>query len=80
VVFPDGPHIFRGHPGDRHALADFVKVSEASKAVPAPVRKMLTALRVGSNDAWSTEGIGSEGKLARNGKDAETTGSVRRSR
>ena len=51
VIFPDGPRVFQGEPGNRHALADFVAFTKA-KGLTKADRKYLTALRTGINDAW----------------------------
>jgi hypothetical protein len=74
VMFPDGPRVFRGSPGARHAMADFVDVSRA-KDMPKSTRKALAALPVGANNAWSSETT-PRGQLAQNARDVETTGSI----
>lgn len=80
VMFPDGPRVFRGTSGTRHAMADFVDVSRA-KDISKSTRKALAALPVGENNAWIS-GAGARGQLAQNALDVETTGSLskRRSR
>ena len=77
VMFPDGPRVFQGEPGDRHALADFVPFAKA-KGLTKADRKYLTALRTGVNEAW-VEGS-ADTKMARNTRDVETTGSVSKKR
>jgi len=71
VVFPDGPRVFQGQPGDKHALGDFVKASKVKVASGA--RKALAALVVGRNDAWSAA---PDAQVA--ARDVESTGSTRR--
>jgi hypothetical protein len=73
VIFPDGPRVFRGEPGERHAMSDFVPFTRA-KGLTRADRKYLTALRTGVNDAW-VEGA-EDTKVARRTRDVETTGSV----
>ena len=51
VVFPDGPRVFRGRAGSRHAVSDFIGPSGAD--VANPTRKALAAMRVGANEGWS---------------------------
>ena len=77
VIFPDGPRVFQGQPGKRHAAKDFVVLSKAKELSKAD-RKYLTALRTGVNEAWAEETT--ETKTARNTRDVETTGSVSKSR
>jgi hypothetical protein len=77
VIFPDGPRVFQGAPGDRHAMSDFVPFAKA-KGLAKADRKYLMALRTGVNEAW-VEASG-EAKMARNARDVETTGSVSRKR
>jgi hypothetical protein len=76
VVFPDGPHVFRGRPGRRHSLADFVKLSESKRLAPFE-RKVLSAMRVGHNDAWSVDALASDRKVAEASRDMEASGSTR---
>jgi hypothetical protein len=76
VIFPDGPRVFQGEPGKRHAATDFVPFGEA-KGLSKADRKYLTALRTGVNDAWTEE---SDTKMARNTRDVETTGSISKNR
>jgi hypothetical protein len=72
VVFPDGPRVFRGSPGHKHQLKDFVAITPRSVA-PA-TRKLLAAMKIGPNDAWSQDiSVGSKRIAA---GDVETTGSV----
>ena len=69
VVFPDGPGVFRGSPGYKHQLNDFVAITQRS--VAPSTRKLLAAMKIGPNDAWSAE---VSKKVAVT--DVETTGSV----
>src|SRR5215212_6723700 len=62
VMFPDGPRVFRGDPGTRHATADFVQVSRA-KDMAASTRKLVAALPVGENNAWSSTAV-AQGQIA----------------
>ncbi|HEX8665406.1 MAG TPA: hypothetical protein VF744_15395 [Beijerinckiaceae bacterium] len=80
VVFPDGPRVFRGDPGERHALRDFVKIT-SPKTLPPEARKMVTAMLVGRNDAWSSDVV-PDRKLAaaRRNLDVDATGSTRKGR
>jgi hypothetical protein len=75
VMFPDGPRVFRGEQGKRHAAADFVELSK-SKDMPKSTRKVLAGLPVGENSAWSSTAAAATGRLAQGGGDVETTGSV----
>jgi hypothetical protein len=77
VVFPDGPRVFRGEPGERHALSDFVKVT-SPKALPPEARKVVAAMLVGRNDAWSSEAVSADRKLADARRDVDATGSTRK--
>ena len=43
VVFPDGPKVFRGAPGKRHARADFQDI-DRSGVVPKDLRRAVVAL------------------------------------
>jgi hypothetical protein len=77
VIFPDGPRVFQGEPGKRHAATDFVPFGEA-KGLSKADRKYLTALRTGVNEAWAEESA--DRKMARNTRDVERTGSVSKKR
>jgi hypothetical protein len=77
VMFPDGPRVFQGSSGERHAASDFVPFGKAS-GLAAKARKYLTALRSGVNDSWAD--ISDSTKLAQNTRDVETTGSVSKKR
>jgi hypothetical protein len=79
VMFPDGPRVFRGAPGTRHAMAAFVQVSRA-KDMAASTRKTVAALPVGENNAWSSAAATAKGQIAQGAADVETTGSVTRGR
>lgn len=79
VVFPDGPRIFKGQPGGRHALADFVKIASA-KGLPQPARKIVSAMLVGRNDAWSMEELRPDRRLAARARDIDATGSTGKAR
>jgi hypothetical protein len=72
VMFPDGPRVFTGRPGTKHALTDFVSVSRAGNAVPRSTRKLLVGLYPDRNGAWNTE----KPKLADRAPKVEATGSV----
>jgi hypothetical protein len=72
VVFPDGPRIFRGSPGRKHQLTDFVSITQ--KSIAPSTRKLLTAMKIGPNDAWGTEVRAAGNKVATT--DVETTGSI----
>ena len=76
VVFPDGPRVFRGEPGERHALRDFAKIANP-KTLPPEARKMVTAMLVGRNDAWSSDVAPTDRKLAAH-RDVDATGSTRK--
>jgi hypothetical protein len=76
VVFPDGPRVFKGSAGDKHKLTDFVAVSQ--KSVGSSTRKLLAAMKIGPNDAWSTD-IAMQGKKIAS-TDVETTGSIKKNR
>lgn len=74
VMFPDGPRVFRGQPGDWHDVRDFVALSASREISPAG-RKVL-AMPVGHNDAWSSEINPRAEKVARRTPDVETTNSI----
>jgi hypothetical protein len=73
VVFPNGPRVFQGRPGNSHAMADFVPFSKATGLSNAD-RRYLTALRTGVNDAWVEASEAT--KVAQKTRDVDTTGSV----
>jgi hypothetical protein len=77
VMFPDGPRVFQGEPGNRHAASDFVPFAKA-KGLSKADRKYLMALRTGVNEAWA-EGTDDK-KLAQNTRDVDSTGSIRTKR
>jgi hypothetical protein len=77
VIFPDGPRVFQGEPGKRHAATDFVPFGKA-KGLSKADRKYLTALRTGVNEAWAEDST--DTKMARNTRDVETTGSISKNR
>jgi hypothetical protein len=79
VVFPDGPRVFKGQPGGRHALADFVKIASA-KGLPQPARKIVSAMLIGRNDAWSMEELRPDRRLAARARDIDATGSTGKGR
>ena len=62
-MFPDRPRIFKGQPGGRHALADFVKIASA-KGLPQPAREIVSAMLVGRDSAWSVEELRPDRRLA----------------
>ena len=76
VVFPDGVRVFRGKPGSRHQLGDFVKPTE-TKRLAASDRKLLARIVVGQNSAWSFDAV-QPSKLADKRRDIHETGSTRR--
>jgi hypothetical protein len=78
VVFPDGLRVFRGHPGNRHKLADFVKLGD-TKRLASSERKLLARIVVGQNAAWSMEGVQAS-KVAGKRGDVDETGSTRKSK
>jgi hypothetical protein len=45
VMFPGGFRVFNGQPGSKHALTDFVPVSQARGVVPSSTRKLLASVR-----------------------------------
>ena len=63
VMFPEGPRVFDGQAGSKHALTDFVPVARAGSVVPSSTRKLLASLRPDSNAAWNAE-KSTGGKLA----------------
>ena len=75
VMFPNGPRVFKGEPGTRHSVHDFVALS-AARDVPPASRKMLLAMPVGENSAWSSDISARSGRMARATHDPETTGST----
>ena len=77
VMFPDGVRVFRGKPGSRHQLVDFVKLS-ATKRLAASDRKLLARIVVGQNSAWSFD-TGQPGRVADKTREIGETGSTRRS-
>jgi hypothetical protein len=75
TMFPDGPRVFRGEPGSRHSVHDFVTVAAARDMAPASRNKLL-AMRPGANDAWSSDLGAGRGKLAGRIADVAATGSI----
>jgi hypothetical protein len=75
VMFPDGPRVFRGEAGRRHSVHDFVAVAK-TRDLPQTSRKVLLAMPVGDNSAWSSDTSARTDKVARSGTDVETTGSL----
>lgn len=78
VMFPDGPRVFKGQPGEKHVLLDFAKPS-ASSGLPSSARKVLAAMPVGENSAWSSDTGAATGRIAQSAV-VETTGSLPRAR
>ncbi len=72
VMFPDGPRVFRGEPGARHSRNDFVALSAAGDVPPA-TRKMVLAMPVGENGAWSSQTTAGRGRVAQRVPDVTTT-------
>jgi hypothetical protein len=75
VMFPDGPRVFQGDVGKRHAMSDFVPFSKA-KGLTKADRRYLTALRTGVNEAWVE--ASADRRVAQTARDVETTGSISR--
>jgi hypothetical protein len=75
VVFPDGPRVFRGEPGSRHSVHDFVSLARSKEGDSAGRRKLL-AMPIGDNDAWSSD-LSGRSKVAGKADDVEATGSIR---
>jgi hypothetical protein len=67
------PSYWRGRPGTKHALTEFVSVSRAGNAVARSTRKLLVGLYPDQNGAWNTE----KPKLADRALTVEATGSVK---
>jgi hypothetical protein len=80
VMFPEGPRVFNGQAGSKHALIDFVPVSRAGSVVPSSTRKLLASLRPDYNAAWNAEKSATGAKLAENKRDVDVTGNVMRKR
>ena len=80
VMFPGGFRVFNGQPGSKHALTDFVPVSQAGSVVPSSTRKLLASVRPDFNRAWSTETANSSSKFAESTTSVEATGTVVRKR
>jgi hypothetical protein len=75
VVFPDGPRVFRGRQSAQHASSDFERLA-ASRDIPSSTRKILAALPVGENNAWSSKTGAAGAQLAGGPVDVETTGTI----
>jgi hypothetical protein len=73
VVFPEGPRVFRGRVGTKHRMDDFAPVTKTN--VASGTRKLLAAMKIGPNDAWS-EDIVPQNRMA--ARDVETTGSLKK--
>ena len=80
VMFPGGFRVFNGQPGSKHALNDFVPVSQAGSVVPSSTRKLLASVRPDQNSAWSTETANSSGRFAESSRNVDITGAVARKR
>jgi hypothetical protein len=76
VMFPDGPRVFMGREGTKHALTDFVSVSRAGNAVPRSTRKLLAGVYPGRNGAWNA----GQPKLADGASNVEATGALKSKR
>jgi hypothetical protein len=76
VMFPDGPRVFNGRQGTKHALTDFVPVSRAGNVVPRSTRKLLAGLYPGRNGAWNA----GQPKLADSASNVEATGTLKSKR
>jgi hypothetical protein len=79
VMFPGGFRVFNGQPGLKHALTDFVPVSQAKDVVPSSTRKLLASVRPDQNLAWSTEKT-QTASLLESTRNVEATGTVVRKR
>jgi hypothetical protein len=75
VMFPNGPRVFRGEPGSRHSPSDFAPVSAARDMAPS-TRKIVLAMPVGENGAWTSKIADGRGRVAQRLPDVETTGSL----
>ena len=75
VMFPDGPRVFRGGYGGNHSVHDFVSLAASKELSPAN-RKLLAAMPVGENNAWSKDISSAATTVARKFQDVETTGSI----
>jgi hypothetical protein len=75
VIFPDGPRVFKGAPGQRHAVLDFVKLP-AAKGVPNSTRSVLAKVSVGDNDAWRSDLRAAKEQVAQTAPDVQTTGTI----
>ena len=73
VIFPDGPRVFRGRIGPKHQMDDFAPVTTTN--VAAGTRKLLAAMKIGPNSAWSDD-IAPQNRMA--ARNVETTGSLRK--
>lgn len=80
VMFPSGPRVFTGGHGSRHGLGDFEPLHASDRSLAPSTRKLAATLRPGVNTAWSTDNLGSRGKLAETVNDVATTGSIARAR
>lgn len=69
VMFPDGPRVFTGSPGQSHSVSDFEKLVATGKKAARSVREALVRLKAGVNDAWREVAVGRDGKI----KDAPAT-------
>jgi hypothetical protein len=75
VMFPDGPRVFVGQRGARHALDDFEPVSPNTKSVPQATRKLLAQVRPGWNGAWAADVPAAGERIA--ARDVDATGSLK---
>jgi hypothetical protein len=75
VMFPNGPRVFRGEPGSRHSPNDFAPVSTARDLAPS-TRKIVLAMPVGENGAWTSQIAGGRGRVAQRLPDVDVTGSL----
>ncbi|HEX2725253.1 MAG TPA: hypothetical protein VHN20_05490 [Beijerinckiaceae bacterium] len=74
VMFPDGPRVFRGRPGARHAMSDFAAISRSDNVARA-TRNALAVMPVGENNAWLAAAAAGKQEVA-GVPDVATTGSV----
>ena len=75
VMFPGGPRVFRGGYGGNHSVHDFVSLASSNEVSPAS-RKILAAMPVGENNAWSKDVTVRTEAVARRFQDVETTASI----
>jgi hypothetical protein len=75
VMFPNGPRVFRGEPGSRHSPNDFAPLAAARDMAPS-IRKIVLAMPVGENGAWSAQTVDGRGRIAQRLPNVDVTGSL----